>query len=65
MPRAAQASDQVLEMNWGPWSVVSNEGTPKRETQCSTKARMQDAAVMSFSGTASTHLVVLSMRVRT
>jgi hypothetical protein len=65
MPRLVQAPVHKAEVNWAwaPLSVVTVAGTPKRATQLAMKASVHVLASMLRRGTASTHLVDLSMMV--
>jgi hypothetical protein len=64
MPNFLQNSDQTCPVNWGPLSVVTTAGTPNRATQVERKAAVQVAASVLDRGTASNHLVDLSIMVR-
>ena len=61
IPSSWFSSDQREEVNCFPWSVVTSAGTPKREIQCRKRAVAHVEAVMSESGTASSHREDLSM----
>ena len=50
--------------NWGPRSVTTSRGTPKRLTQVSMKASAILAASVRISGMASIQRVARSMHVR-
>jgi hypothetical protein len=63
MPRLVQVEDHRAEVNCVPLSVVTVPGTPKRATQLEMKASTHVLASMFFRGTASNHLVDLSMMV--
>jgi hypothetical protein len=56
--------DQVAEQNCVPLSVDTVAGTPNLDNQPEMKASVQVVASMLRSGTASTHLFVLSIMVR-
>ena len=64
MPRRAQSCCHVAYENCVPLSEVRIAGTPNLATQEDMKAAVHVLAVISFSGTASNHLVVLSIIVR-
>ena len=64
IPRTEQTSDQTAEVNWAPLSEVRRAGTPNLEIQVEMKVHEQDSAMMEDSGTASSHLEVLSIIVR-
>jgi hypothetical protein len=64
MPSFRQKDDQTCPVNWGPLSIVTTAGTPNRATQVERKAVVQVAASVLFRGTASSHLVDLSIMVR-
>ena len=61
MPRLMQVDDHRADVNCVPLSVVTVPGTPKRATQLEMKASTHVLASMFFRGTASNHLVDLSM----
>jgi hypothetical protein len=63
MPRPVQVEDHRAEVNCVPLSVVTVPGTPKRATKLEMKASTHVLASIFFSGTASNHLVDLSMMV--
>jgi hypothetical protein len=63
MPRLVQADDHRVEVNWAPLSVVTVTSMPKRATQLAMKASTHVLASMLRRGTASNHLVDLSMMV--
>ena len=64
MPRRAQSCCHVADENCVPLSEVRVVGTPNLATQDDMKAAVHVLAVISFRGTASNHLVVLSIMVR-
>ena len=64
MPRRAQSCCHVADVNCVPLSEVRVAGTPNLATQDYMKAAAHMLAVISFRGTASNHLVVLSIIVR-
>ncbi len=64
IPSLEQSCCHVAEENCVPLSEVRVAGTPNLATQEDMKAAEHVLAVISFSGTASNHLVVLSMMVR-
>ena len=64
MPRRAQSCCHVADVNCVPLSEVRVAGTPNLATQDDTKVAAHVLAVISFRGTASNHLVVLSIMVR-
>jgi hypothetical protein len=63
IPRIEQTPVQIEDVNWEPLSDVITAGTPNLEIQVEIRARAQDSAVMEVKGTASGHLVVLSIMV--
>ena len=63
MPRLVQVEDHRVEVNCVPLSVVTVPGMPKRATQLEMKASAHMLASMFLRGTASNHLVDLSMMV--
>ncbi len=63
IPRLVQADVHRAEVNWVPLSVVTVSGTPKHATQLEMKASTHVLASMFLRGTASNHLVDLSMMV--
>jgi hypothetical protein len=63
MPRLVQVEDHRAEVSCVPLSVVTVPGTPKRATQLEMKASTHMLASMFLRGTASNHLVDLSMMV--
>ncbi len=63
IPRPVQVEDHRAEVNCVPLSVVTIPGTPKRATQLEMKASTHVLASMFFKGTASNHMVDLSMMV--
>jgi hypothetical protein len=63
MPRLVKADNHRAEVNWVPLSMVTVSGTPKRATQLAMKASTHVLASMFLRGTASNHLVDLSMMV--
>ena len=64
MPRRAQSCGHVADENCVPLSEVKVAGMPNLATQDDMKAAVHILAVISFRGTASNHLVVLSIMVR-
>ena len=64
MPSLEQSCCLVADENCVPLSEVRVAGTPNLATQEDMKAAAHVLAVISFSGTASSHLVVLSIMVR-
>ena len=64
IPRRAQSCCHVADENCVPLSEVRVAGMPNLATQEDMKAAAYVLAVISFSGTASSHLVVLSIMVR-
>ena len=64
MPSLEQSCCHIAGENCVPLSEVRVAGTPHLATQEDMKAAAHMFAVISFSGTASSHLVVLSMMVR-
>ena len=64
MPRRAQSCCHVADENCVPISEVRVAGMPNLATQDDMKAAVHVLAVISFRGTASNHLVVLSIMVR-
>ncbi len=61
----SQSWDQTFEVNCGPRSEVIFSGTPKRDIQENINAHVHAAAEISVKGTASIHLDVPSMTVKT
>jgi hypothetical protein len=64
MPSLEQRADQTADVNCGPWSEVMHSGTPNLATHVATKVSAHDVAEVSLSGTASNHLVDLSIMVK-
>ena len=64
MPRREHNCCHVADENCVPLSEVRVSGTPNLATQDAMKAAEHVLAVISFRGTASNHLVVLSIMVR-
>ena len=64
MPSLKQSCCHVADENWMPLSEVRVAGTPNLATQEDMKAAAHVFAVISFNGTASNHLMVLSMMVK-
>jgi hypothetical protein len=63
-PRRLQRTDQMADVNWVPLSVVMVAGTPYLDIQAAIRASAHVLASMLLRGTASSHLVDLSMMVR-
>jgi hypothetical protein len=63
MFRSLQRAAHTAEVNWGPLSLVIAAGSPNLWTQPENRAAAQSAAEVAETGTASGHLVVLSMMV--
>ena len=63
IPSLEQSCCHIAEENCMPLSEVRVAGTPNLATQEDMKAAEHAIAVISFNGTASSHLVVLSMMV--
>ncbi len=63
MPWLVQAAVHSVEVNWAPLSVVTVGSSLKRATQLAMKASAHVLASMFRRGTASNHLVDLSMMV--
>ena len=59
-----QREDHSEEVNWAPLSEVMAAGTPNLAIQAWKRATAQSAAVVADTGTASAHLVDLSMMVK-
>jgi hypothetical protein len=55
MPSWEQTADHKDEVNCGPWSEVSDEGTPNRLIQPAMKAKAHAAVVVEERGRASGH----------
>ncbi len=64
VPMVAQKEHQMAPQNCGPLSEVMAAGTPNRVAQAAMRAPAQSSAVIEASGTASIHLVVLSIIVK-
>ena len=64
MPRRVQSCCHVADENCVPLSKVRVAGTPNLATQDDMKAAVHVLADISFRGTASSHLVVLSIMLR-
>ena len=64
IPKRAQSCCHVADENCVPLSEVRVAGTPNLATQEDMKAAAHMLAVISFSGTASSRLVVLSIILR-
>jgi hypothetical protein len=59
-----QRVDQTADVNCSPRSDVMHSGTPNLATHVAMKVSAQDVAEVSLSGTASNHLVDLSIMVK-
>ena len=64
IPRQEQSCCHMADESCVPLSEVRVAGTPNLATQEDMKAAEHVLAAISFRGTASSHLVVLSMMVR-
>ncbi len=64
IPSLEQRADQTADVNCGPRSEVMHSGTPNLATHVATKVSAHDVAEVSLSGTASNHLVDLSIIVK-
>ena len=64
MPRRPSDLRHASEVNWAPLSVVTVAGIPNLATQVSRNACTTVLAVVSATGTASGHRVVLSTNVK-
>jgi hypothetical protein len=61
MLRRPHTASHSADVNWAPLSEVRVSGTPCRAIQWANNAWAQSAAVVARNGTASIHLVVLSI----
>jgi hypothetical protein len=61
MLRRPHTASHNADVNWAPLSEVRVSGTPWRAIQWENNAWAQSAAVVARMGTASIHLVVLSI----
>ena len=64
IPSLEQRADHTTDVNCGPRSEVMHSGTPNLATHVATKVSAHDVAEVSLSGTASNHLVDLSIMVK-
>jgi len=63
MPNLAHRIDHTADVNCGPRSEVMHSGMPNLATHVATKVSAHNVAEISLSGTASNHLVDLSIMV--